>query len=174
MPKIAIVGAGMGGLVAGNLLAKKGHKVTLFESHSTPGGYTAGFRRKGYYFESGTLSFESSQIVFPTMKELGVYDKIPFVRQHSRFLTNTFDCSLHKIDDWRKGLYAAYPSEKANLDKYWAEVDKMLELFRALWKPRNLFQKIIFSPKMVKFMRMYRKYERMAESFRAMVTFLFF
>ncbi|MCL5058437.1 MAG: hypothetical protein M1130_10725 [Actinobacteria bacterium] len=24
-----------------------------------PGGYTAGFYRKGYYFESGTLSFEA-------------------------------------------------------------------------------------------------------------------
>jgi phytoene dehydrogenase-like protein len=161
MSKIAIIGAGMGGLVAGNLLAKRGHEVTLFESHSMPGGYTAGFRRKGFYFESGTLSFESSPVVFSVMKELGVYDKIPFTRQYSRFLTNTFDCSLYKIDDWRKALYAAYPSEKANLDEYWVEVDKMLELFRALGKSRNFFQRIISFPKMASFMRMYRKYERM-------------
>jgi thioredoxin reductase len=32
MSTTAIIGSGMGGLVAGNLLAKKGHKVTLFES----------------------------------------------------------------------------------------------------------------------------------------------
>ncbi|UCC13097.1 MAG: NAD(P)-binding protein, partial [candidate division WOR-3 bacterium] len=32
MSTIAIIGAGMGGLVAGNLLVKKGHKVTIFES----------------------------------------------------------------------------------------------------------------------------------------------
>lgn len=161
MSKIVVIGAGMGGLMAGNLLAKKGHKVILFESHSTPGGYTAGFRRKGYYFESGTLSFESSQVVFPAMKDLGVYDKIPFVRQYSRFLTNTFDCNLYNIDDWRKALYAAYPSEKDNLDRYWVEVDKMLKLFVALAKPRNFFSKIIFTPRMVKFMRLYRKYEKM-------------
>ncbi|UCG93509.1 MAG: NAD(P)-binding protein, partial [candidate division WOR-3 bacterium] len=37
MSTIAIIGAGMGGLIAGNLLAKKGHKVTIFESHSEPG-----------------------------------------------------------------------------------------------------------------------------------------
>lgn len=161
MSKVVVVGAGMGGLMAGNLLAKKGHKVTIFESHSTPGGYTAGFRRKGYYFESGTLSFESSQVIFPAMKKLGVFDKIPFVRQHSRFRTKTFDCNLYKIDDWRKALYAAYPSEKDKLDRYWVEVDKMLKMFVALLKPRNFFAKIAFFPSMVKFMRMYRKYEKM-------------
>jgi phytoene dehydrogenase-like protein len=46
MSTIAIIGAGMGGLVAGNLLAKKGHKVTIFESQVTPGGYSSGFWRK--------------------------------------------------------------------------------------------------------------------------------
>lgn len=59
MKQIAIIGSGMGGLTAGNLLARRGHKVTIFEAHSSPGGYTAGFRRQGFYFESGTLSFES-------------------------------------------------------------------------------------------------------------------
>ena len=56
---VIIIGSGFGGLVAGNLLAKKGHNVTIFESHSAPGGYTAGFYRKDFYFESGTLSFEN-------------------------------------------------------------------------------------------------------------------
>ena len=58
MSKVIIIGSGIGGLIAGNLLAKKGHKVIMFESHSMPGGYTAGFDKKGFYFESGTLSFE--------------------------------------------------------------------------------------------------------------------
>lgn len=43
MKKVIIIGVGIGGLIAGNLLAKKGHKVTIFESHNMPGGYTAGF-----------------------------------------------------------------------------------------------------------------------------------
>jgi len=50
MKNVIIIGSGIGGLIAGNLLAKKGHNVTIFESHSMPGGYTAGFYRKGYYF----------------------------------------------------------------------------------------------------------------------------
>ncbi len=61
---VIIIGSGLGGLIAGNLLAKKGHNVTIFESHSAPGGYTAGFYRNGFYFESGTLSFEASASAF--------------------------------------------------------------------------------------------------------------
>jgi phytoene dehydrogenase-like protein len=72
MSKVIIIGSGIGGLTAGNLLAKKGHNVTIFESHSTPGGYTAGFWRKGFYFESGTVSFESSNFIFGVMKEISV------------------------------------------------------------------------------------------------------
>ena len=64
---VVIIGSGLGGLVAGNLLAKKGHNVTIFESHSLPGGYTAGFYKKGFYFESGTLSFEASASIFKSM-----------------------------------------------------------------------------------------------------------
>ncbi|MDD5260207.1 MAG: FAD-dependent oxidoreductase, partial [bacterium] len=81
MKKIAIIGAGIGGLVSGNLLAKKGHQVTIFESHSSPGGYTAGFWRNGFYFESGTFSFEASELVFKVMDKIGVRDKIGFIRQ---------------------------------------------------------------------------------------------
>jgi len=86
MKHIAIIGSGIGGLTAGNLLAKKGHKVTIFEAQKTPGGYTAGFRRQGYYFESGTLAFESSAQVFRAMKEIGVFDKVEFVRQKMGFI----------------------------------------------------------------------------------------
>jgi phytoene dehydrogenase-like protein len=74
LSKIIIIGAGLGGLVAGNLLAARGHRVKIFEAHSAPGGYTAGFRRKGFYFESGTFSFESSGMVFRAMREIGVFD----------------------------------------------------------------------------------------------------
>jgi phytoene dehydrogenase-like protein len=45
MKKIVIIGSGIGGLTAGNLLARKGHEVTIFESYSTPGGQTAEKRK---------------------------------------------------------------------------------------------------------------------------------
>lgn len=45
---IAIIGAGFTGLTAGLRLAEKGHKVTLFEKESIPGGLAIGFQERGW------------------------------------------------------------------------------------------------------------------------------
>ena len=92
MSKITIIGSGIGGLTAGNLLTRKGHKVTILESHRAHGGYIAGFKRKRFYFKSGTLSFESSKMIFGAMKDIGMIDKIDFVRQETRFISEDFEC----------------------------------------------------------------------------------
>ncbi|MCK4672883.1 NAD(P)-binding protein, partial [candidate division WOR-3 bacterium] len=137
MRNIIIIGSGMGGLIAGNLLAKKGHKVTIFESHIAPGGYTAGFWRKDFYFESGTLSFESSEAVFQIMKDIGVYDKIQFTKQYGRWVSADFDCITHSFSDLKKALLEAYPSEKEKLTRYYTEIDKMCKAMLSMHKPRN-------------------------------------
>jgi phytoene desaturase len=54
MPKKAtIIGAGIGGLAAASLLAKKGYDVTVFEKNSTPGGKMQQFEQNGYRFDTG-------------------------------------------------------------------------------------------------------------------------
>jgi phytoene dehydrogenase-like protein len=132
MKKIAIIGSGLGGLVAGNLLARKGHQVTIFESHTTPGGYTAGFTRKGYYFESGTLSFESSWMIFKAMRDLGLADKVDFIRHQARWVSEDFAASPESYEDFKTMLIAAYPGEVEKLRAYFAEVDPMYEGMRDL------------------------------------------
>jgi phytoene dehydrogenase-like protein len=158
MSTIAIIGSGMGGLVAGNLLAKKGHKVIIFESHITPGGYTSGFWRKGFYFESGTLSFESSESVFQVMKDIGVYDKISFTRQYTRWIYSGMDYETYSSDDLKKTFYEAFPSEKNNLDRYFAEVDDMTQTLLSMRKPNNVFHAITFPLKLAKIIRLFKKY----------------
>ncbi len=161
MSTIAIIGAGMGGLMAGNLLAKKGHKVTIFESHSEPGGYTAGFWKKGFYFESGTCSFESSQLVFGIMKDLGVYDKLRFTRQYVRWVSADFDCVAHSFSDLRNAFLEAFPSEKEKLIRYYAEIDKMCNALRAMSKPSNVFNTLTFPFKVARIMMLFKKYAKM-------------
>jgi phytoene dehydrogenase-like protein len=158
MSTVAIIGSGMGGLVAGNLLAKKGHKVTIFESHITPGGYTSGFWRKGFYFESGTVSFESSQIIFDAMKDIGIYDKIPFTRQFGRWIYANMDYEVYSSDDLKKALYESFPSEKENLDRYYAEVDYQMKVMLAMGKPSSVFRTITLPLKILKVIKLFKKY----------------
>ncbi len=49
---IAVIGAGIGGLTAGALMASKGYSVAVFEAGHVPGGYCTSFRRHGFMFDS--------------------------------------------------------------------------------------------------------------------------
>ena len=44
--RVAIIGAGFGGLAAGYNLVKKGIDVTIFENDKAPGGLAVGFKEK--------------------------------------------------------------------------------------------------------------------------------
>jgi phytoene dehydrogenase-like protein len=160
MKQIIIIGSGMGGLTAGNLLARKGHKVTIFEAHSSPGGYTAGFRRQGYYFESGTLSFESSTLVFKVMKEIGVYDKVEFVQQTTGIIAGEMNGVCSSYPDFKRLAYTAYPGEKEKLDGYFGAADKMIRAMMAVLMPRGLAAYLAYPFQLVRFVTLYKKYSR--------------
>src|SRR5262245_36800831 len=49
---VVVIGAGVGGLTAGALLAKSGLKVCVLEAEVRPGGFLAGFRRGGFTFDT--------------------------------------------------------------------------------------------------------------------------
>ena len=52
-PKVAIIGAGPGGLASSLLLAKSGVDVTVFERSSAVGGRNKVFDREGFKFDLG-------------------------------------------------------------------------------------------------------------------------
>ncbi|MCB0819299.1 MAG: FAD-dependent oxidoreductase [Bacteroidetes bacterium] len=53
---VAVIGSGMGSLVASALLAKAGRKVVIFERNYLPGGCASSYKRKDYIFESGATT----------------------------------------------------------------------------------------------------------------------
>lgn len=51
--KVAIIGAGIGGLATACLLGKKGFDVTVFEKNDQPGGRCSVFEKDGFVFDMG-------------------------------------------------------------------------------------------------------------------------
>ena len=161
MARVVIIGSGIGGLTAGNLLAAKGHKVTIFEAHTAPGGYTAGFRRQGFYFESGTFSLEYSDMIFRLMKDMGLAGKVEFVRQKTRLVSEDFDAIPETYAELKEMFYKAYPAEKQHLDLFFAEVGKLVAATEPFLLESNWLAKLVGGLKMAS---LYKKYQRLTMS----------
>lgn len=72
---VVIVGAGIGGLTAGALLARRGYQVSIFEQAYVPGGCASTFRRQGFTFDVGATQvagLELNGIHGQIFSELGV------------------------------------------------------------------------------------------------------
>ena len=72
---IVVIGAGVGGLAAGALLARKGAIVTVLEAQDYPGGCAATFSRNGYRFDAGATigcGFHAGAPMEILGKELGI------------------------------------------------------------------------------------------------------
>jgi phytoene dehydrogenase-like protein len=125
-----VIGAGIGGLVCANLLAREGLDVLLIEQHYMVGGYCSMFRRKGYTFDAAThfypLLGNPQTMTGKLLQELGIttgWVKMDPVDQFhfpdgSRFAVPAdFDCYLGQ-------LKTTFPEEARALDDFFAAVKR--------------------------------------------------
>lgn len=73
--KVIVIGAGIGGLTAGALLARDGFDVTIYDQAIVSGGCASTFKRKGFIFDVGATQvagLEVGGIHHRVFRELGV------------------------------------------------------------------------------------------------------
>ena len=78
----------------------------------------AGIWRKGFYFDCGDQSTEDVGILFPILKELGLYAPEDWIRARFRFVTPDCDVMMYDYDQMRDDFKKAFPGSKAQLDKW--------------------------------------------------------
>jgi prolycopene isomerase len=86
---VIVIGAGIGGLTAGALLANRGMKVLLVEQHSKPGGYCSTFRRGPFVFDVAVHlvgGCEEGGLVDEVLRAARVRDEVKFARVSPMYL----------------------------------------------------------------------------------------
>src|SRR5512147_652728 len=137
--RVAVIGSGMAGLVAGASLARDGHKVTVYEQYPEPGGVTATITRDGFSWDLGPLLLEGfgpGEAGTRILTEIGV----PASRAR-KLATEPSDrgivfpdFALWRPPDyqgalWRKDcLRRVFPEEARGLDRYYRFYRKMYRL----------------------------------------------
>lgn len=153
--KIAIIGGGLTGLVAGYELSKKGCKVTIFEKENFLGGLASGFKINGTNLEKVYHHiFKTDKEIVDLIKELSLQKKLkwhessiglyygkklyPFVTPIDLLRFKP----LNLIDKFRTGLVALYLQKTKNWKRFeeitayeWMKKYCGDKAFEIIWEP---------------------------------------
>ena len=122
-----VVGGGMAGLTAAAYLAKAGHKTALFEKENKPGGLVNSFVYKGYVFDGGIRAIEDLGIVFPMLKQLGVY--VEFIKNKVSIGAEKMMVDLARkasLYAYRGMLNMLFPENEEDIGSIIAEIEKIM------------------------------------------------
>jgi phytoene dehydrogenase-like protein len=119
-----VIGAGVGGLVCANLLARAGLRVVLIDQHTLVGGYCSTFTRHGFTFDAVShfypLLGNRSTLIGRLQDELGV--ETEWVRMDPVDQFHLPDGSSFSVsadyDAYLRRLKAEFPEEAAAIDGF--------------------------------------------------------
>jgi len=126
--KVCIIGAGLGGLFTGAILAHEGLQVTVLEKNATIGGGLQSFRRFGEVFDTGMHVFGGMQKggnIRRICEYLGIFDESLISYANPELTDKLYvaeDDTYYNIRLGRKGfvdsLAVYFPNQRENLERY--------------------------------------------------------
>ena len=164
-----IIGSGIGGLTAGNFLAKEGCSTLIIEQHTRPGGCLSSFERKGFNFDAAVHWISQcgeDGIIYKILQELGIEKSIEFVQINPLMeviTTPPFSSPLSKggnrgvrkytIPKGRQETIAylknSFPKEAEGIERFFAIqgriTDEMYRLFKTDIDSMNVLSRLLFN-----------------------------
>lgn len=123
---VIIIGAGLGGLLCGNILSREGFNVCLIEKNNKLGGSLQTFGRKGCVFNTGlnyTESLDNGQILNQYFRYFGLLGKLKLQRLNEEgfeiidFPDRQYRFAMGK-DLFIETLAKDFPSDREGLKTY--------------------------------------------------------
>ena len=122
-----VIGAGIGGIAVAGRLARAGHKVTVFEKASRPGGRVNFIQKEGYRFDTGPTLFLMPEVFEETYAALGesMQDHLELVHLDPTYRAHFHDGSSldlsYQMPRMREQLDAMEPGAFGQFLKFMAE-----------------------------------------------------
>ena len=139
-PSILVIGAGIGGLTSGVLLAKQGYKVTVLEAQTYAGGSASTYYYQDYRFESGATLAGGFQDNGPHQLIAEAVDiEWPIHACNPAWVVHLPDCTIPLTQD-----YAALTEQFPQSKHFWIQQEKIADLCWELaarglpWPPTSL------------------------------------
>ncbi len=134
---VVVIGAGISGLTAAALLSKAGLGVTIVEAEPRPGGYLAGFERKGFLFDTAIQWLNQCRpggLAHKVFRHLG--EDVPFCKPLTRirrYKGDSFDYLLtNDPRELRDRLIADFPSEETGLRRLFEDAQVLGDRLRIM------------------------------------------
>lgn len=136
---VIVLGSGLGGLLCGSILTKKGYRVCVLEKQPQIGGNLQTFRRKGCTFDTGVHyigCLDQGQILHQVYKYIGILDSMGAERMD----TDAFDiiCIGDKEFRFRNGYDGYAEALKASFPDEAKAIDAFVEMLKSVWANTKL------------------------------------
>jgi phytoene dehydrogenase-like protein len=123
---VAVLASGLSGLTAAGLLARKGHRVKLYEQHPQIGGVTSGIEQDGFRWDLGqmlVLDLGPGEPGRSVLEEVGISDQVEVIRGCRGNVFPDFSILRPHICSgpyWRRDyLKETFPEDAEGLDRYY-------------------------------------------------------
>ena len=139
--RVAIIGAGPGGLTAGMILARRGFNVCIYEKDNIVGGRNKPLVLNGYTFDTGPTFLMMKFILDEMFQEAGTDARhyLDVIRLDPMYRLRFFDTEVLVSDDHEKmkaEIRRFFPGEETGFDRFLKKEEIRLKyLFPCLQKP---------------------------------------
>lgn len=152
---IVIIGSGLGGLITGNILVRKGYKVAILEKNPLPGGCLQSFKKDGVIFDTGIHyvgGLGEGQTLYKLFNYLNVFSELNIreldTEGFDHFLLGEKEFVYPKgLTNFQKKLESYFPDEKTAIAAYSKKIRDISNSFAlynlkpAQFKMRDFFDK---------------------------------
>ena len=139
-----IIGAGLGGLTCAAKLASNGKSVLVLEKLDHIGGTSYMFKRNGYIFPMGPLSFSFPHLVKKMLKDVGVKKEITFERNHFQLITPYIDIIYsQEWNEFKDKLRKFFKSDENGINACFDDFSSIFDAIKDVheWNPEFLIGK---------------------------------